>query len=189
MLTRLRTASIGLHSDGQLVGRVLPRRAVPLPGVARFLVQTRQAHVALRRFPVATRTDFADVLDNDLAALSTLVAVPAARPTAYSEYLDGLDVARLGCHWYNLVFAHICGGGRAIYDAIAPSLPEECALGYYECIPGEDAGRLREELERQTAVWSAEAQEACVRETAVAFGHGLRMLAALSDDDEQRPDM
>lgn len=180
MLQELRAASLSLHSKAHLTGQVFPRRPVPVVGIARFLAETRQAHVALRRFPVHTDTNFADVLDNDLRALSALVPVPSPGPTQYSDYLDGLGVPRLGCHWYNLVFAHISGGGNTICKAIAPSLPDECVLGYYESIHWEDADRLRSLLAYETLCWTPEQQAACVDETGAAFSHGLGMLATLS---------
>lgn len=176
----LRAASVRLHTQGQLARQVIHGRAPTARGMARFLVQTREAHGVFRaKFPVKTRTDFVDALGEDLRAVYgfDIACYPGNRPGDYAAYLGTLAVPQLGCHWYNVVFAHLSGGGRTLYESMRGELPRP--LQYYECSGQEDVDALRAAFEAECEAWSAEERGACLAETPAAFAYGMQTLDLL----------
>jgi hypothetical protein len=176
-LTELRTASVALHTRGQLARRV-PARAPTAAGLSRFLMESREAHVVFRtKFPVRTSVDFAAKLSEDIRAMYGLDM--SDYPSEYADYLGTLTVPQLGCHWYNMVFAHLAGGGSAVYGSIRGALDRP--LLYYESIGEEDMVALRAAFEHETDSWTEEDRRACLEETRRAFGFGLDLMEMMTE--------
>lgn len=175
----LRTASVSRHSDALRAGRVPPIVRPTPTSLARFLSETKHAHEVFRaRLPVRTTQDYALMLSMDIER----VIPPWDRwPTdrAYAEYLKDLDVPRLGCHFYNTVFAHARGGGAAIYDTVRSEVGD-ITLQYFENIVHEDTNALAQEFDAMAHTWTPDQKSACIEETDKAFEFGMANLRLLS---------
>lgn len=189
----LKARTRSMHSAQQLRGEV-PRPGGPRPiaAFARYLAEQRAVHAALARFPVRLPVDFVEALETDLwfleleawhADMPWLVQEPYT--SDYAAYLTDLPVPRLGCHWYNLVFAHLVGGNRRVAEAaVADVLPPNWldASEFYSLprrVSADDLDGLRDRLEAEARRWTRVDRRACVDDTREAFARASRLNALL----------
>lgn len=191
----LKARTRSLHTAQQLRGEV-PRPSGPRPGAltnfARYLAEQRAVHAALTKFPVRLPVDFVEALETDLwfleleawhADMPWLLQDPYA--SEYAAALHGLSTPQLGCHWYNLVFAHLAGGNRrvaeaAVADVLPPTwLDTSVFYGLPAQVTPDDLADLRDRLEAEARRWTPQARRACVNETPQAFARASRLNALL----------
>ncbi len=198
-LLKARTRS--LHSSAQLQGIVAPRQMrgqvtsqspTTIAHFARYLADQRAVHGVLEKFPVRLPVDVREALDTDLWFLE-LEAWQVDMPwllqdpyhSDYAAYLTSLDTPRLGCHFYNLVFAHLVGGNRRVAEAALPEvLPRDWldTSEFYRLparVSSDDLEDLRDRLEGEARRWSRADRRACLEETAEAFARASRLNSIL----------
>lgn len=187
----LKARTRSLHSAQQLRGQVAATPTT-IANFARYLADHRAVHAALQRFPVRLPVDIREALDTDLWFLE-LEAWHADMPwllqepyhSEYAAYLETLDTPRLGCHFYNLVFAHLVGGNRrvaqAALDGVLPPAWLD-ASDFYRLparVSSEDLADLRDRLEAEARRWARADRRACVEETREAFARASQLNALL----------
>lgn len=173
----LRTAALRMHSQSHLERRVPQIYRPTLPGVARYLDEARRVHAALGQFPVKPAINFREVLESDIDSIGRR----EKGDEEYAGYLRTLSVPELGCHWYNVVFAHVSGGGQSIYGKIRPCLPLDMDLSYFHEVPASDIEAMRLAFEQETSGWTARERELCMLQLPSVFDNGIRMLRNLND--------
>jgi hypothetical protein len=196
----LKARTRSMHSASQLAGAMPARAPLATPAAkqaavtnfARYLAEQRAVHAALKAFPVhPAHVDFVEALDTDLwfLELETFQAdlpwvLPKPYRSDYAEFLHHLPVHRLGCHWYNLVFAHLVGGNRRVAEAaVAGALPPNWLdLSDFYALPTRvtDVEGLRQRFEVETRTWTPEQRAECLEETAEAFRRATLMNSLLS---------
>lgn len=186
----LRHETIALHSATQLSGHVDPptlrARQPTFQGYVRWIAHQRHIHQALKRFPVQPKFDFVEALETELYYLDLEAAwrdelVYQPEVTPYAAYLSTLPHALLGCHWYNVVFAHVVGGNTAVANTARDVLPkgwiETSGVFNHGC----DAESLRDALELEASAWTSNERRGCLLETPVAFAYISGLHRELTD--------
>lgn len=143
------------------------------------MAEQREIHRVLRReFPIRTKVNYVDALDTDLwyleldawiADLPCIVSEPYT--SEYAKYIESLPVHVMGCHWYNIVFAHLAGGNRAVMEAASSVLPENwtSTSEFLKPASSEEIDGLRDAFEKEAASWTDDQRHACLLETPSAF--------------------
>ena len=185
MLNQMRLRSLELHTSHR--GLLLPTNRRPArDGFVRFLARKREVHKQLDvGLPLTAKPqrDFVTDIEVDLWSLEyspdAPPAVPDPFPCEYAEYLKTLSQARLACHFYNVVFAQLVGGGLVVAREAAPVLPHkwlDVESQYFRPSATEAVVlRLRHDLEELGATWTQAERDACLAETPDAFFWGLRL--------------
>lgn len=183
----LRQETIKLHTPHQLQGRVKTTGTPTFQGYVNWIAQQKRVHQVLAQFPVQPKIDFVDALDTELYFLeleatwqNTLITIPHTSP--YATYLTSLPEPLLGCHWYNVVFAHVAGGTTAVAQTARDVLPK----GWIETSSvfqhHGDAQDLRDALELHVSSWTPEERDACLAETPVAFSYLSQLHRVLTEE-------
>jgi hypothetical protein len=181
----MRAATLSLHSSQQRAGIVTGQKHARFTGFCKYVAEQRELHGVLRaRFPVRTVTNFQEALDTDLFFLELEawhadlpMLTPQPYVSEYAAFLETLPKERLGCHWYNLVFAHLVGGNRAIAASAAPVLPKGWldSSEFFTRVKDDDVLTLRDAFETEAQSWSPEQREVCLAETEDAFRRATRV--------------
>jgi len=176
---QMRTATITLHTAQQLRGDVAPRGRPTFHGFMKYMAEQRHVHHALREtFPVRTKADFVGALDTDLFFLELEawhadlpLIIPTTYKSDYAAFLYTLPAHRVGCHWYNLVFAHLVGGNKAVASAAAEVLPKNWieSSEFFSRIDRDEVDALRDAFEAHAQLWTPEQRDECLGETKRAF--------------------
>lgn len=130
----LKEAARALHSDAQLQGRMWVATTAGSPtrqGVVRYMAELRGAYRILsNRLPeplASVAVEAGAAVERDLFFLVASEHTPdppfSNSYLAYSGYVSNLSYPEAVSHFYNLLFAHLAGGGRTVADTIAPVLP------------------------------------------------------------------
>lgn len=175
----LRSAALKMHSDDHLERRMPAARAPTRYGIVRYLTECREAHRVFRhKFPVATHKDLVKAIDADLTDLGVALET-RGYPVLYAPYLDTLPISNLGCHWYNMVFAHVAGGGQVIADSIRPQMPDGWTSRYFDFPDASTIHTMRHRFDSATSAWSPAERQTCLDESKYAFGYGMKLLEML----------
>ena len=198
----MRAATLQMHSSHMLAAKAPPHAHAarpPHPPVTRhafvqYLAAHRDVYRALQPFPVDLPRKFADDISSDLWAIQTDSLDATASSLYYSpyvRYLATLPRERLGCHWYNSVFAHVAGGGLVVARAAQPVLPPGFfeRSNFYKPLPAEGVDALRTAFEAEAGTWTDAGRDLCLAETPVAFRHlgSITKLLYASSSDPSSP--
>jgi hypothetical protein len=169
---KLRAASRAMHTKSLMA---MPAAPAPAPArFARYLACQRDAYLAMRDFPV--HVPMLDDLEADLATIrSDALAGLRDCDDAYPTYLASSPAHVQGCHWYNLVFAHLAGGGRLVAQAAAPPGFLDTSR-YYAAAQRVDVEGLRAEFDGTAATWTPAQRRRCVDETPTVFSFMVDMV-------------
>jgi hypothetical protein len=190
----LRHETIKMHTSQQLQRRVQVTGTPTFQGYVTWIAQQKRIHHALARFPVAPKVDFVDAFDTELYFLeleatwrNQLIHIPSQ--SAYAAYIESLPTPRLGCHWYNVLFAHIAGGNTAVANTARDVLPrgwiDTSSVFQHECDPSD----LRAALELEASSWTEAERRQCIDETQVAFSYVSALNRVLTDSGEAPLDL
>jgi len=135
---------------------------------------------------VQPKFDFVEALDEELYFLELEAAwrdelIQQPRTTPYTTYLSTLPRGLLGCHWYNVVFAHVVGGNTAVANTARDVLPkgwiETSKVFNHEV----DPQSLRDAFELEASSWTSGERRGCLLETPVAFAYISGLHRELTD--------
>lgn len=190
MIDALRLASRNMHTPQQLARKVTPATPPSFSGFSKYMAETREVHRVLHReFPIRPRENFVEALDTDLwfleleawnADLPMFVQEPYS--SNYAKYLDELPKHKLGCHWYNLLFAHLVGGNRVLAETASSVLPKGwIASSEFFQIPGkttkEETFALQSAFEKEALTWTKLERQECLDETPLVFEYATDLNA------------
>ena len=185
----MRASTLHLHSASQLARTIHHQPPKTMTGYMRYAAEHREIHKVLRRdFPVRTTVNYVEALDTDLwflemeawnADLPHIIREPYS--SAYAQYIDALPKHVMGCHWYNMVFAHLVGGNRTIIEAVSPVLPDNWmnTSEFLKQASREEIDGLRNAFEVEAQSWTEEERTACLLETPTAFQRATSLNALL----------
>ena len=196
----MRQETMRLHSVAQKRGEFTTPNP-SFPGYVRWIQHQRQIHHALKRFEVQPKVDLVEALDTELYFLELHATwcdtlLPATPSSAYAAYLDSLDDARLGCHFYNVACAHLSGGNIYVATSAKSAVPN----GWIETSDffnvantepsREMATNLKEAFETYCQTeWTSQQRETCLEETPRAFAYGTLLHDVLNENEDTLPYM
>lgn len=199
---RLRTETIDLHSSSQLKGHHAAPR-VNLIGYTQWIKAQKDVHIRLQKFPLQPKIDYVEALDTELFYLDMelyhqdiTLDIDAMPLSEYAMYLECIQDQQhiLGCHWYNVVFAHLVGGNTYVAKSAAHVLPPNWieTSDFFQPVEHDSVAALRQGLEDLAMTsWTEEQRQQCVTETFMAFRLGTQMhhLLDSGDSSDTLPEM
>lgn len=193
----MRQETMRLHTVAQKRGEF----TTPNPsftGYVRWIQHQRQLHHALKRFEVQPKIDLVETLDTELYFLELHATwcdtlLPATTSSPYATYLESLDDAHLGCHFYNIVCAHLAGGNIYVAQSAKAALPKgwiETSDFFNVANTRDLATNLKEAFETYCqSQWTLQQRETCLGETPRAFAYGTLLHDVLNENEDTLPYM
>lgn len=190
-VNRLKTETITLHSGSQLKG-VHHTPNPSIQGYTKWIRAQRDIHARLQTFPIQPKVDLVECLDTELFYLDLELHrqdiplnISELPESDYATYLENLQMHVLGCHWYNVVFAHLVGGNTFVAKSVTNALPARWieTSDFFRLKPDTmQIEALRQSLEDHAQQkWSEIQRDQCVRETSAAFRLGTELHQLLKD--------
>lgn len=191
---RMRTATIDLHSASQLKGHHTSPR-VNLVGYTTWIKAQKDVHTCLQKFPLQPKINYLEALETELFYLDMelyqqdialdIDTIPMSEYAMYLECVkDRIDQQHiLGCHWYNVVFAHLVGGNTYVAKSASHVLPPQWieTSDFFQKTEPDTIDALRQGFEDLAMTsWTEDQREQCIAETFMAFRLGTQMHHLLS---------
>lgn len=180
-LDKLKSVSLKFHTSPQLRGKFQMNWTDEK--FLSYLSKKRTIHKVFNStdiHPSQRAYNFENELWVDIQSLD--IDAVKDQDTFYSDYLEYLvksgEREALFCHYYNFIFAHMTGGGRAIFSSAVPYLPSYHDSVYFVTRDPGTVERMKEELEEVASNWTSSQRLLCLKEAPVAFDMAMNLFTS-----------